>query len=193
MGKKSEQGNVLEIVIIAVLALALVGVLVWRFFDTQQATTEKTADQATNKTIADNSTDKTPSASVEINSNEGYVVIDTWGVKFKAPTDGTTVKWSRWSNGTTTYEDTIGFTTSNLKEKDICTAQQGVAGTLQRSNVAIERPMSGTVTLINDGKPIDGYYYAYTRPNGDSCEDTNPSQYDETLRVEALVKTLMSK
>lgn len=164
----------------------------WRFFDTQQASTENAADQTTNKTIIDNNTGTVSSTPAETNPNEGYVVIDTWNVKFKAPTDGTTVQWTRYNNGMTTNENTIGFTTSNLKERGICTAQQGVAGMLQRSSAVIERPMSGTVTLVNDGKPIDGYYYAYTRPNGDSCEDTGPSQYDETLRVEALVKTLVS-
>lgn len=47
VSKKSEQGNVLEIVIIAVLALALIGVLVWRFVDSNKTSTDQTASQTT--------------------------------------------------------------------------------------------------------------------------------------------------
>ncbi len=48
MGKKSEKGNVIELVVIAVLVLAVVGLLVWRFAgnDTTTKTDSTTTDRA---------------------------------------------------------------------------------------------------------------------------------------------------
>lgn len=54
MGKKSEQGNVIELVIIGVLVLVIGGLVAWRFMDTGQKAAESSTDTTTSSGASNN-------------------------------------------------------------------------------------------------------------------------------------------
>lgn len=184
MGKKSEQGNVLEIVIIAVLALAVIGLLVWRFMDSNAKTDNDTnAPQAAQNVEAKDDRQQ-PDASQPTNPNEGYIVIDEWGVRLKPAGDA---QYSYVKIG----PDTYGFSTSVLESLgQYCTAKEGGRGILVRSMYAA--PEDGVLplgTLLNNGKAIDGYYYFMQGPQG-PCTDKDSDVQTEIAQAK-LVRDLI--
>lgn len=187
MSRKSEQGNVLEIVIIAVLALAVIGLLVWRFVDSNNKKTE----EATTSTQTEQSTetkDNTKQSVQEADLNEGYIVLEDWGVRFK-PSGGTRFSYSKTKDG-----DYYRFSTSVLENLGkYCEASEGGKGTVFRSPT--KDPSDSVVygLPLNNGQAINGYYYFMQGPQSMGCGDYEPNQQqiDTELAQAALIKSLI--
>lgn len=184
MSRKLEKGNVLEIVIIAVLALAVIGLLVWRFMDSNAKTDNDTNAPQTAQNVEAKDDPQQPDASQPTNPNEGYIVIDEWGVRLKPAGDA---QYSYVKIG----PDTYGFSTSVLESLgQYCTAKEGGRGVLVRGTSAAP---NGEVTALgvplNDGRAIDGYYYFMQGPQS-MCADKDSDAQTETAQAK-LVKDLI--
>lgn len=175
-----QQNNSKHILLISIISVAVIGALAFLYWQNFLA-----SENSLNSEQDEDSIESDNEASV---GTKEYVVLDKWGVKFDAPGGDTDIKWAVTADS----PDSIGFSTSNLTESDVCTASNGAAGTLQRSKEPMTEETGSTTTIINDNKPINGYYYGFILPNGSHCEDTDPSDYDEALRVSELVGTLVA-
>jgi len=184
--QKNGRGKAIIISIAVLLLVGLIGYVAWLNFFADDATDESTSSQQ--DTTSQSTDDST--ADTQADDNKSYVVLADWGVGFGTPLDGTTIQWAKLSDDTS-GGNAIGFTTGNLTASDTCKPENGAAGTLQRSKEAISTDTVGTmVSLVADGKAIGEYYYAFSLPNGQHCEDQNPSDYEEAVRIGELVQTL---
>lgn len=182
--------HVAVIATLVVVIIGLLGVVFWQNFIQKKPApaASVTTSAAAGATQAAPSATTNKAQPVKPADTTNYVVLSNWNVKFAAPTDGSTISWA----ASTSDSNTIGFSTSNLKTGQLCNAENGAAGSLLRSASAISAQTTGTtMTILNNGQPINGYYYAFEMPNGSHCSDTNPTDYDEALRVQGLVKTLV--
>lgn len=116
---------------------------------------------------------------IKTDANEGYIVIEEWGVRFK-PTDGLTgIEYFKPKN---ISADLVSFTTSELAAKEPrCSKDNGsiVMGGLTRT----KDPQSSGGGVI---AVIDGYSYQY-RASGAACSETN-----EGLALESKVASQLS-
>lgn len=176
----NQQNSSKHIILILIISVAIIGALAFLYWQNFVANE--------NSSTLDQDEDSIESDNEASNETKEYVVLDKWGVKFDAPGGGTEIKWALVAD----TPDSIGFSTSNLTESDVCTASNGAAGTLVRSKEPMKEETGSTTTIINDNKPINGYYYGFTLPNGSHCEDTDPSDYDEALRVSELAGSLVA-
>ena len=203
MHSNNQQGSHHVIIIIAVLIILVVamGFLFWKNILNKDA-----SDTVANKSTASKSDDKKKVDSVDpvstsvpqsssaktetaTTNQSGWIVINQWGVKFKAPTDGTSISWAASNYGG--VNTSLGFTTNRLTKGDNCTAAYAAAGALSRDTVKFSQSTAGTTrTFINNGQPINGYYYVFDLPNGQHCDNANPSDYDEALKIQSLIVTL---
>lgn len=95
-----------------------------------------------------------------IHSNDDYIVIKEWGVRFK-PAAGMTPLYKKLEG--TTDAETIGFTSEELQRVDTgCGLQvsgfSGPLGTLRRAKTPITDPPRQLLKQIGD------YYYYFTHP-----------------------------
>ena len=200
MHSNKQQGS-LHVIIIVIAAVVLVGAIGFMFWNNiinkntndASVTTKSTGQNvknASNSTSVDSVASTSGSTTKGMTADQsGWVVINPWGVKFKAPADGTTISWAASKYGG--VNTSFGFTTNHLTKGDICTADNAAAGALSRDTVKFEKTTAGsTRTFINNGQPINGYYYAYDLPNGQHCDNTKPSDYDEALKIQGLITTL---
>ena len=184
-----EQGSA-HIVVVAVLAVALVGALgyiFWNNFLQPKSEIKNVADTSASTTAS-------PSVSPSPKPDDNTVVLSDWKVKFKTPDSlkDTSVKYSQQTkNGVTNY----GFTTARIEALggDCVTQPYGKTLILSRSTKA-PTGMDG-YTLINQ-TAINGYYYTYaaTIPqcSGSSTEPTptNPVEVSESTALGELLKSL---
>jgi hypothetical protein len=152
MKKQYQNGSAL-IVVIIILVIAILGTLGFLFWQNLNSKTNQPETAQVNPDDTD--------------ENEGYLVLEDWGVRFKiAPAlDSTEVKYSL-------KNDTYAFTTSRIEALGgECTkAPFNVTVSLTRYT---ENPGAGPMTLLNT-EPINGYYYAtYGPPASCSGFDTN--------------------
>lgn|GEM_PF-5313724 len=152
MGKKTEQGNVIELVIIGVLVLVIAGLVVWRFIGNNDAsnTTESTSETAQSA------------------QGDGYVIIDTWGVRFKKNSSDD-IQYTKRSD-----LDAYDFTT--LTTANIPDCSNAWLWSVMRDTTKNDSVTNGVV--LNDGNSINGYYY-YAYHTLDECA-VNSSVADQT-------------
>lgn len=176
MSKKSEQGNVLEIVIIAVLALALIGVLVWRFVDTGKKADESAGQQTKSEVTK---TEDVKDAAAVADPNEGYLVLNDWGVRFKL-VGSTQFGYSKYHEG---YQ----FTTTKLETASLST-ERSCGVYLSRYSSKIDPEAASRPLALYDEVAIGGYYYYYSYPQ-DMCSSLSISEANEQLD---LIQNLLS-
>lgn len=185
--RKSEQGNVIELVIIGVLVLAVIGLVVWRFVGTSNDS--RLSQQNQTITTPSTATDKEESTTAEVlensstssNANEGYIVLDDWGVRFK-PVDNSVIKYYKDS----TIENLYMFTTATVLALDGCDGAgdtSGLLGSVQRSKVKFDlENMSSPPSAMNNGNKIGDYYYYYGHPQA-LCSKTDKDNKIEVAQV----------
>lgn len=154
MNKQNKQQGSIQVIIIAVLSLALVGLLgsmFWNNFVQSKGTT-------TTATVT-KSVPPVPSQSPKADPN--MIILSDWKVEFTLPESlrNTSVKYTKSSKDNTT---TYGFTTKRIEALggDCVMQPYGKSLVLSRSE---EAPAANTMegfVLINKN-PIDGYYYTY--------------------------------
>ncbi len=193
MGKKSEKGNVIEIVIIGVLVLAVAGLLVWRFIgnnntknaaNTPQSSATASVPSTTGKEEqTTGGTENTTNMSTS-NPNEGYIVIDDWGVRFKYSGSG---EVQYYKNG-----QAYSFTTAAAKKIAGCSEQPFASlGSLSRSTES----STMTETSLNNGAKIGDYYYYYSHPQFMCAEKDADSAFiqAQTNAIKDMLATIEAK
>ncbi len=188
MGKKSEQGNVIELVIIGVLVLVIAGLVVWRFMGGSSNTTNSSSQDSTTSQEAatTNSSDTKNSTSQAADPNEGYVVIAGWGVRFKT-ISGFSVKYYKApdSSGYELYE----FTTPTVEALDGCSGKN-TAGRINAYLGGVERTtekldlenMASAPKALYNGNKIGNYYYYYSHPQA-LCSMSDADTATETAQT----------
>lgn len=149
--KANQKGfSVVEILIVIVI-VGLLGAVGWLAYDRQKS---KTDDKATNF----QTNQQEQKQETKPNPNEGYLVVKEWGLRFKAPSDITDVRY-------TIHGDTLAFfakpTGSNVQyvadyEKYADSNFRYATGVLYRSTSST-KPFAGDTT--REGKKIGDYYY----------------------------------
>lgn len=193
MSKKSEKGNVIELVVIGVLLLAVIGLVVWRVIDNNKksdANTQTTQTSQTETTTSNESTtnsDSQPKTTQQTDPNKDYIVLDDWGVRFK-PSGGMQFSYAK------TAEGNYGFSTSVLEGLGkYCYASEGGRGALLRSES--KDPSGGTMLglALNNEQPINGFYYYMQGPQSAGCGDYEPTQQQVDIETKqaALIKSLL--
>jgi lipopolysaccharide export LptBFGC system permease protein LptF len=184
-----QQGSA-HIIIVAVLAVALVGALGYIFWSNilQPKSETKTNTSAKADVTA------SPSVSASPKADDGTIVLSDWKVKFKLPDSlkNTSVKYSQQTKGGVT---SYGFTTARIEAlgSDCATQPYGKTLVLARSTKA-PSGMDGYV-LINQAA-IDGYYYTYTETlpmcSGSTTEPgpANQVEIDDNAALGELLKSL---
>lgn len=202
MGKKTEQGNVVEIVIIVVLLLAVMGLVVWRVVggnkpansvpqQTQNSTsqTPTSKDGLTNTDTRDQATD----------SNKGYFKISEWGVSAKYDTSKTTILYEVSGNAAVL----LG---SKLVGKQYC--KYGYSGSIKRyaptehlsagdmadSGMTAEKFFADhpadSKTYI--WKKVGDYYYFWGGPQATCTDDMLQYEQDSTDATKGIVENLQA-
>ncbi len=190
MGKKSEKGNVIELVIIAVLVLAVVGLTVWRFVDTSKKADEDTAKQTASET-ANTENAQLDAASA---SNEGYVVIEDWGVKIPLSSSLKDLSYTH-KKGYTLFTSTTlaSFCSGENSESNQVIVQRGKAEDTVSSSMG---DSSTSIRDYLDSNPealyakVGNYYYVQPGFRGASCAMTNEDMAAESRHHQAIVEAL---
>lgn len=186
--KLNQQGSGHLVILLLLVLVAVCGIGYFVYQKTQDNEVVVTETDTTKP-----ETEGTEAADLSVHSSAGadYVVIDEWGVKFPASTEDVKILWTLRTadNGD---EIGIGFSTSRMAESEICVASRGATGTLIRQLTAInpDATVGAQIIVLNDNMPIGDYYYGFARPNGSSCENTNPSDEDETNMIQELAKNI---
>lgn len=175
--RKSESGSV-HIVVISLLVVALIGAMGFIFWQNfMQPDISKKATNDTTVTNTKQSANEDESKTASTNQNEGYLVLDSWGVRFK-PT----------GNAKISYEQKNGnywFTTDTWKSLGgACNTNGGVF--LERMSEKSTIRASAPIPLNGEQK-IGDYYYYYQGPQA-VCSDTNWDREEPEYKI---VKDLM--
>ena len=180
--KKSYQLGSAHVVIIIALVVMLMGTLGWIFwqnFIQKKDGRVSTAD--TTKTDTKQAANKTKQEEVTKDSNEGYVVLEDWGVRFK-PTSTTKISWAK-SGGS------YAFTTDTWKNlTGACNTEIKVFRTPDKDNTPASPPIA-----LNDEQKIGDYYYYYLQPH-DACfktgEGDSAAWSEQARSVTDFIKTI---
>ena len=143
-----------HVVVIIILVVAILGLLGFIFWQNFMMPNSKTVEQP--KLIQQEVKEESKST---VDLNEGYFVLDDWGIKFKIPQGLTGIKYYKVGN---TYE----LTTNRVEDLGGDCREPAVdevpgvirLGGIGRQNEPIN---SEYLPKLNDGKPIGGYYYSY--------------------------------
>lgn len=186
MGKKSEQGNVIELVIIGVLVVAVIGLLVWRFVDGSKKTSDAadTSTQTAQNTQTNSETKITEqsSTSEQTDPNKGYIVLDDWGVRFK-PANSETVQYAK-------SEDAYEFTTATAQKINDCSRSYLW---LVGRRTTKDEVMNGQI-MNNGNKVGDHYYYKYHTQEMCAISSSDQTIIEEQIDiVENLLGTIEAK
>lgn len=162
--KKSESGSV-HIAVIGALVVGLIGALGFIFW--QNVLQPKSTDNdtvASTLTTEKESSSSTKDKEAATNPNEGYVVLDDWGVRFKEISSA--VAWSKTSVNSynKTSSNTYYFTTDAWKNlPTACNTEIPLVRMAEKSTVMTSPP-----TPLNNEEKIGDYYYYYLSPQ-DAC------------------------
>ena len=176
--QKSESGSA-HVIIIAVLAVVLIGALGFIFW--QNFIQAKPSDNVASTTTGiktDSTQTKEEVKATPTDPNEGYLVIDSWNVRFK-PASAAKVSYVQKGEG-------YWLTTDKWKNLGgVCAADGGVLliRSTQKSTVLASPPLP-----LNNEQKIGDYYYYYYTPQG-ICTDNHADQEEPELET---MKTVMA-
>lgn len=175
--KRTYQQGSAHVVIIVVLVVALLGALGYIFYNNFIA---KKAD-VSKKDSGNSGVVETPKQEPSKDSNEGYVVLEDWGVRFK-PTSTTKISWAK-SGGS------YAFTTDAWKNlTGACNTEIKVFRTPDKDNTPASPPIA-----LNDEQKIGDYYYYYLQPH-DACfktgEGDSAAWSEQARSVTDFIKTI---
>lgn len=197
MNKQNQNGSV-HIIIISVVALLVVGAIGYLFWNNFVKTNNAQKDKTENSKVAANPS-TSPSPTPNVADNTGYLVLDEWGVKFKAPDSIGEIHYYK----KTSQPDKEGLITefyefSSKRVEELggqCVEPNSQNMTirlavLSRSKVKTEQENLHSSTLVNN-KPIDDYYY-YTTGGQSVCSDNSADlqKQDRDAIYNAILKLL---
>lgn len=170
------------IVSIVLITLCFAG---WRIWDASQNKTAQTNNQT--------SATDTATTTSQANPNEGYLVIDSWGVRFKPVAGLLGLKAINKPSSLADAEEQMLITEEMQKLGAACggnTVGSRPLGALVRTRNQITQP--GSLQFLAQ---INGFYYYYYAPASSCSPDaTNESIQANTLeKVKSSLKSLEAK
>lgn len=162
-----------RVIIISIAVLAVVGIagiLGYMYWSGTQKQKVPSLQQMAIEREEDRKKESEASQSASRDSNDGYLVLKDWGVKFKIPDNIGEVVYYKKSFRNTLQpnmgETVEGYelTTKRLEALggrcvDSPDGTEAVRlGAISRTKTKQEKTIIGP-TYLNDGQPIDGYYY----------------------------------
>jgi hypothetical protein len=153
--------HVIIIIILVVAVLGLLGFVFWQNYIVQNVKTKDQPDLSQQKS-------KPESESAE-DLKESYFVLDDWSVRFKISDGLTGIKYYKVSDSyelTTSRVEDLG---GDCKEP----AVDEVPGVIRLGSIGRKsNPVdSEYVLMLNDGEPINGYYYWYSAAQSTCAHD----------------------
>ncbi len=156
--RKNEKGfGVIEILLI----IAVIGLIIaigWLFFSRQKDSTQDNKETNTQQT-----TQKTTEQQSTKDTDEGYLVVKEWGVRFKVPSSlkDTEIVYK-------VYDDkSVGITTARVKTiLDNCKYEDTAGGSQMVSTIVTRSANQSDVMSSTDGpillkdSQVSGHYYA---------------------------------
>lgn len=183
MKKSNQYGFSPIVLIVAVVAVLLVGIVVWRVWDASQQPQQNNSSgnnqQQSNSQEPTNNNQNTEEPQTD--PNEGYVVIKEWGVRFKPTTGLTGLKYFKPAALTS---DQLTFTTETLASASAsCSEASGqiVLGLLTRS-VDPNEQNGGVLAKIGN------YSYQYRAPQAACSADYQM----ESQIISSIIESLKS-
>lgn len=166
-------------VIVIVLAVLVAGLIAWRVYDTNNP-----AQTSESKSTPGQAEDAPLATAPVVESNDGYVVIEQWDVRFKPSAELGEVQYFKPKN-LESY-DAVTFTTKALADASVScspSSENIILGLLYRS--AEQRPGYGeTLAKIGD------YYYQYRGPQAICGDGNGKTESDVLVHLIAALKTL---
>lgn len=188
MNRRYERGNITEIVLIAVLVLAVAGLIIWRVLDSnKQSQQEKqTAVSPVQTTTGKEEPTNTRVSTPASDPNKGYIVIEDWGVRFK-PTGSEQIKYAKVS---ASRGDGYDFTTETAQKVEGCS---DAALWLVDRKKTKDEVLNGLI--LNNGNKIgDFYYYYYHTQEMCARSTTGQAVIEQQIKaLETLIKTIEAK
>jgi hypothetical protein len=187
MNNSRTQGSAFVVVII-ILTIAVIGAL--GFVLWQNIIQSKNVTSSANST---SSTDTPNQSQVEIvvDPNEGYLVLEDWGVKFKLPKDsGEVLAYKNtMSNQYGTFES-YSLTTKRVEGLGQRCASDANEGVIRLSSIdrrTVKQEHYSSALPANNNEPINGYYY-YVSGGQSICseEHTDWQSADNIMTSELL-------
>lgn len=158
--KATQRGFGVVEVILLVMVVGLIGLVTWQIISAQQSSDNSN----TNETVQD-------STEQAIDQNEGFVVVEEWGVRFKPANES--LKLVYYANASNNQDEIerIDFTTSEIEAYGgYCEHSSDLfmpPALLARSKTRQGEPWSDPVAVIGD-------YYYYAIGGQSSCsKDSN--------------------
>jgi hypothetical protein len=188
--QKSESGSA-HVIIIAILSVALigaVGILFWQNFINKPTEKASTDTAMVAKADSKQAVSESPQATAN-NPNEGYLVLNDWGVRFK-PTSSVKISYELKNDGH--WNGDYWFTTDTLKNLGgYCDVDGGIP--LVRSTERYIEKNSPPTPLNNEQK-IGNYYYYYYTPQATCSDDDHYNQEPAEYRaIKDLLATIEAK
>ena len=176
MKKKQSQSGFVHLAIIIVLVVALIGAIgyiAWdKFMQPKDGDENVVATKTTN--------DSTDTTTTPVADNEGYLVLDDWGVKFKLPAD--------LGDDEIVYEE-ASDTSGSIEVYYFSTKYFSLLGSTCSRAYSLIR--STDVSTDSIGAPIiigkiGNYYYSYYTPQS-FCLDNNEKGIDVEQKVSKML------
>lgn len=165
-------------VVVVMLAVLVLGFVAWRIYDANQKPHTSTS---TPTAVGTNDT-SLPTAS-ESDPNEGYVVIEQWGVRFK-PVEG--LGEVEYFKPRDMPYDAFTFTTKVLADASpTCASTSGniIQGMLYRNKE--QQPASGEVFA-----KIGDYYYQFRGPDSTCGAGNDQLEVDSLMQLKQSLRSL---
>lgn len=195
--KKSRKGLkvLLTIVLVALVAAGVgYGVYAWQQQEVNKLNTKVDTLNKENKMLskANSKVESEEFAS----PNEGYLVLEDWGIRLKLPEgrdDISYYKHKSYDKRNDVIYENYEFTTErveNLKERCVETNESTATRMAKLSRAKIKPKELLSAGLVNDGKPINGYYYIYA-PGQSLCAEKGLSiQTEDAKLIREMVSNL---
>lgn len=164
------------IVIVTLAVLVVAGVVGWRVWDASQQ--KSTASSSNASTTPATST----ATAIQVDPNEGYVVIKEWGVRLKAVAGLTNLKTLSRTSSLQQAQEQMFMTDDMQKLNAACSGEAEGSrplGALVRTQAPITQ-----LSNLQSINQINGYYYYYYAP-ATSC---SPDATNEALQTANLAK-----
>ena len=152
--KVNQKGLSVVEVLVVIVIVGLLGAVGWLVYDRQKS---KISEQPATLS-SDQQKEETPKQETKADPNEGYLVVKEWGLRFKAPTNLTDVKYHIFGDTVAFYAKPAGSSVeyrSDYEKLGNNNNPQYAVGQLYRSSESTKE----VIGTPREGKKIGNYYY----------------------------------
>jgi hypothetical protein len=180
----SQKGSA-PVAIVLALAIAIIGTLgfvAWsKFFNQKDANFVQTTDSVKDEA------EKPDSNKTQPDPNEGYLVLEGWGIKYKIPENSGEIRYYK-SDFSTQEGITEGYSFSTKRVEELggyCAPDSNVNQIYLKSTSRTQTKQEGpfaSAEAANNNEPINGYYY-YISGGQQPCSNDHSEWQEADLRM----------